>query len=67
MYSKDLVTSNMLSMNLSHCRSKASIHSAGKPMSTTLFCDRVQGDCSFTAYFRFRDEQGVDMYIQDSL
>lgn len=67
MYSKKLVTSNMLSMNLSRCRSGASTHSAGKPMSTALFCHGVQGDCSFTAHYSSGIEQGVDVYVQDAL
>ena len=62
MYSKDLVTFNMLSMNLSLCRSKASTQSAGKPMSAALFCNSVLVDCSFRAYHSFRNDQGVDTY-----
>lgn len=62
-YSKYLVTSNMLSMNLRRCRCKASTHSAGKPMSTAVFCDCVQGDCSFRSYYNFRNEKGVDVYM----
>lgn len=66
-YSKDLVTSNMLSMNLSRCRSKASPHPSWKPMSTALFCDCVHRDCSFEAYYNFSNDQGVCVYIHDGL
>lgn len=54
-------------MNLSHCLSRVSTHSAGKPVSTALFCDCVQRDCSFRAYYSFGNEQGLDVYIQDIL
>lgn len=61
MYSKDLVTSNVLSMNLGRCGLEASTHSAGKLMSTAAFCDCVPVDCSFGADYSPRGVSGVQI------
>lgn len=66
-YSKNLVTYNVPSMNLSHCLSKASTLSSRKLISTVPLCNSVQEDCSFRVNYSSGSEQCADVYIQQSL